>query len=87
MWEDDLSDEIISHPVKPGVTCFVAYLTLQTSKMYIHECDEDLVLDTSDEILDMSRSKKVISGMLKTHRKKAIEEIAVAVNISDNGER
>jgi hypothetical protein len=84
MWEDDLSDEIIVHPVRPGVKCFVAYLTLQTSKMYIHECNEDLVLNTSDSVLDMSHSRKVISGMLKSHRQKTIEDIAIAVNISDN---
>ena len=78
-----MSSEVVSYPAKLGTTCFVAYLALQESRMYIHECNEDLVSNSSDQILDRSSSKQVIHSMLKSNRKKARGDIVLAKGLVD----
>ena len=80
VWADDLSEHVVSFPAREGTTCFIVYLALLESKMYIHECDEDLVSESGDFIPDKTSSKKLVLGMLKSNRKKTRDEIAVAKN-------
>eukprot|EP00602_Paraphysomonas_sp_CaronLab_P010556 CAMPEP_0185028952 /NCGR_PEP_ID=MMETSP1103-20130426/15049_1 /TAXON_ID=36769 /ORGANISM="Paraphysomonas bandaiensis, Strain Caron Lab Isolate" /LENGTH=439 /DNA_ID=CAMNT_0027563545 /DNA_START=160 /DNA_END=1476 /DNA_ORIENTATION=+ len=75
VWEDDLSNKVDTQSMRPGTTCFIMYVSLADATLYVHECDPQLVKERNNAMLSKSTSKKIVYGMIYSHRKKQLEDM------------